>query len=208
MLGSMAARRARRSPEEARALILAAAQRLFAERGPDAVGLKDVAAAAGVSHALVTHYFGTYEALVEAALEARANASRALLLRRIAEAPDDLHAWIDALFEGFADPVYGRLAAWAMLSGRAASAEFFPRRDRGMKQVGDVLFARFGGRVPRARLEHAMVLVFTAAIGYSLGEDVLAASLGKRATAARAAEFRTYLFELLSRELPLDRRPR
>ena len=66
----MAARkRVRRSPEEARTLILDAADAVFREHLPDAVGLKEVAKAAGVSHALVTHYFGTYANLVEAALE-------------------------------------------------------------------------------------------------------------------------------------------
>ena len=64
-------KRARRSPEEARALILEAAERVFATHLPDVVGLKDVAREAGVSHALVTHYFGTYSALVEATLERR-----------------------------------------------------------------------------------------------------------------------------------------
>ena len=38
--------------------------------------MKDVARGAGVSHALVSHYFGTYDALVEAVLERRAEAIR------------------------------------------------------------------------------------------------------------------------------------
>ena len=62
-------RRKRRSPEEARRLILDAAEHVFSERGPDAAGLKLVAAQAGVTHGLVTHYFRTYDALVEATME-------------------------------------------------------------------------------------------------------------------------------------------
>src|SRR4051812_23554771 len=65
------AKRVRRTPEEARERILEAAERVFATHLPDVVGLKDVAREAGVSHALVTHYFGTYAALVEATLERR-----------------------------------------------------------------------------------------------------------------------------------------
>ena len=67
----MTKKRVRRSPDEARTLILDAADRVFAKKLPDAVGLKDVAREAGVSHALVTHYFGTYDGLVEATLERR-----------------------------------------------------------------------------------------------------------------------------------------
>src|SRR5689334_1414018 len=61
-------KRKRRDPVEAQKLILDAAERLFAREVPDRVGLKDVAREAGVSHALVSHYFGSYEALVEATL--------------------------------------------------------------------------------------------------------------------------------------------
>ncbi|MCV2394233.1 TetR/AcrR family transcriptional regulator [Actinotalea sp. M2MS4P-6] len=42
------------------------ALQLFAERGPDAVSVREVAAAAGVSPGLVVHHFGTKQALREA----------------------------------------------------------------------------------------------------------------------------------------------
>ena len=61
--------RRRRAPEVARQELLAAAERVFGRAQPDEVGLKEVAREAGVSHALVTHYFGTYAGLIEAALE-------------------------------------------------------------------------------------------------------------------------------------------
>ena len=62
-------KRVRRNPEQARANILEAAIRVLSKQGPDAVGLKEVAAEAGVSHALVTHYFKTYETLVDATVQ-------------------------------------------------------------------------------------------------------------------------------------------
>jgi AcrR family transcriptional regulator len=46
-----------------RALIRNAALRLFAERGPDRVSLRRIAAEAGVSHGLVIHHFGSKEGL-------------------------------------------------------------------------------------------------------------------------------------------------
>ena len=54
-----AAPRRRRPPELARQEIVDAAERVFAASQPDQVGLKEVAREAGVSHALITHYFGT-----------------------------------------------------------------------------------------------------------------------------------------------------
>src|SRR4051794_7784372 len=68
--------RKRRDPDEARSHILTAAERVFAEHVPDVVGLKEIAREAEVSHALVSHYFGSYEALVEATLERRLRAVR------------------------------------------------------------------------------------------------------------------------------------
>jgi AcrR family transcriptional regulator len=47
----------------ARAIIRDEALRLFAEHGPDAVSVRQIAAAAGVSAALVVHHFGTKEGL-------------------------------------------------------------------------------------------------------------------------------------------------
>ena len=54
--------------EETEAAILEAARTLFAEAGFGQVGVRDVAAAAGVNAALVIRYFGSKEALFEAAV--------------------------------------------------------------------------------------------------------------------------------------------
>jgi AcrR family transcriptional regulator len=50
----------------ARVAVRDAALRLFAERGPDAVTVRDIAAAASVSPALVIHHFGSKSGLREA----------------------------------------------------------------------------------------------------------------------------------------------
>ncbi|MFO0630409.1 MAG: helix-turn-helix domain-containing protein [Polyangiales bacterium] len=63
--------RRRRSPEAARQEILDAATRRFAARGFDAVSLHDIARAVGVSHALVLHYFESFDGVVRAVIGAR-----------------------------------------------------------------------------------------------------------------------------------------
>lgn len=191
--------RARRSPEEARELILRAATDLLAERGPDAVGLKDVAVAAGVSHGLVSHYFGTYEALVEAVMARHQAAMRAELLLRIAARPDEgPEAWIEHGFAAMAHPLYGRLSVWAVMSGRTDAAGFFARREQGLRVVVDALSVRLGDAVPRERIERVVVVVLTSILGYTMGRSVLWAALGKEATAAHDAAFRAELVALVA----------
>ncbi len=59
-------KRVRRRPEEARALILDAAEKSMAADGPAGIRLQDVAKAAGVSHPTILHHFGSREGLVRA----------------------------------------------------------------------------------------------------------------------------------------------
>ncbi len=54
---------ARDDDRTARAVIRDEALRLFAERGPDAVRMREIAAAAGVSPGLVVHHFGSLDGL-------------------------------------------------------------------------------------------------------------------------------------------------
>jgi AcrR family transcriptional regulator len=76
--------RRRLAPDERRADIVAAALQLMATRPPESVSMDDVAAAAGSSPALVHHYFGTKQALIEQSLRAAA----ADLIGRLTLAPD------------------------------------------------------------------------------------------------------------------------
>jgi TetR/AcrR family transcriptional regulator len=66
------AARGRRSDAEAaetRQRIIACARHLFADRGFDAVGLRDIAAAAGISHGLLRHHLGSKHAAWEAVVD-------------------------------------------------------------------------------------------------------------------------------------------
>lgn len=58
--------------------ILAAARDLFARRGVDSVSVREIAAAAGVNHALVHRYFGTKNDIVAEILEGEAKAMSAM----------------------------------------------------------------------------------------------------------------------------------
>jgi len=60
------AKRIRRTPEEARGLILDAAEACMAKAGPAGLRLQEVAEIAGVSHPTILHHFESREGLVRA----------------------------------------------------------------------------------------------------------------------------------------------
>ena len=71
--------------EQTTAAILDAAEKLFAERGFTAVTVRDIAAEAGVSHALVHRYLGSKEQVYRAMLSRRET-----VIRDAAPGEDDL----------------------------------------------------------------------------------------------------------------------
>ncbi len=203
--------RLRRTPEEARRVILDATLGLLARSGPDAIGLKDVAREAGVSHALVTHYFGTFDALIEAAFAAHVATTRARTLERVTEiaggGPAD---WIELVADQLEDPLYGRLAAWALLSGRVDQQDFFPRRDQGFRKVADAIELRLafdGQRAGREDIEFGMLLVLSSLMGYTLARRALWAGFGKDSTPARDAWFRERIAALIAAQAKPEAAP-
>jgi AcrR family transcriptional regulator len=83
-----------RSAEEdrtARAIIRDEALRLFAAHGPDAVTVRQIAAAAGVSPALVVHHFGSKEGLREAVDQHVLSLFEALFGEMTADSAPDLY---------------------------------------------------------------------------------------------------------------------
>ena len=67
-----AAKRIRRTAEEARRLILDAAEERLARQGPEGLRLQDIARDVGISHPAILHHFESREGLVRA-LVGRAN---------------------------------------------------------------------------------------------------------------------------------------
>ena len=199
--------RRRRDPETARVEILDAAERLLGQRPPDAVGLKDVAQAAGVSHSLVSHYFGTYADLVDSVLERRIRALREATLARLA-APTlvDTGELLGALFAQLADPLYVRLSLWALAAERPAARASFPFRDRGMRVLAEALTARLLVARPelapgplRGRVELGLCLANSAAYGYTVGKEAWMGALGREPSAAFDVALRGALAEMLNR---------
>jgi len=100
----------RRPPDQARASVLAAADRLFYERGVRGVGVDAIAEAAGVTKRTLYYHFPTKEALVAAYLEGRDGPTRLAiesLVGSSAALPGDrILAVFDHLERWFATPAY------------------------------------------------------------------------------------------------------
>lgn len=179
--------RRRRAPEEARQEILDAAERVFIEFQPDQVGLKDVAREAGVSHALITHYFGTYANMIEAVLERRVRTLRGGILERLKDPgslarPAEL---LSILFTALADPVHLRLTRWLLASERPSAAHAFALREQGLVLVSHQVAMAIDPEPSRQlveRVELALVTAVAAAYGYAIGKYALVGALGREAS--------------------------
>src|SRR5579862_8491051 len=94
-----AMRRLRRTPEEARRLILETARELIADTGPDGLRLQEIAARAGISHPLILHHFGSREGLVRALTRQAADDLRDRLIAAMASGDASLEQQIDRVFD-------------------------------------------------------------------------------------------------------------
>ncbi|MBO6677067.1 helix-turn-helix domain-containing protein [Parvibaculum sp.] len=115
------AKRVRRTAEEARRLILDAAEERLARQGPEGLRLQDIARDVGISHPAILHHFESREGLVRA-LIARTNAQlRDSLLGALGSdaANQDAADHIGHVFEALSDRGTARLLSWLLLTGRA-----------------------------------------------------------------------------------------
>src|SRR5579872_1734787 len=114
-------KRIRRTPEEAQAQILDAADKIMAKgRGPASLRLQDVAKLAGISHPTILHHFGSREGLV------RALNNRALqrLSGTAVPGPAEADSSTDSVkiaFEAYRDGLAQRMI-WLMQSSDPAPA--------------------------------------------------------------------------------------
>ena len=95
----------KKTPTATRERVIEAAERLFAERGLDAVSIRDIIAAAGANLGAINYHFGTKDRLIEAVFERRLVPSAQEQLRALAavekaagDRPPKLEAVLEAIF--------------------------------------------------------------------------------------------------------------
>ncbi len=101
--------------------ILVAAARLFSERSPSKVTLREIAESAGVNYGLIHHYFGTKDAVLSQLIR-RASAAGASAMAGTSTLPDALGSLVDVNSSG----AHTRMLAWVLLSDTEAARSFTP----------------------------------------------------------------------------------
>ena len=196
-------KRARRSPEEARRLILDTAQALIARAGPEGLRLQEIAAAAGISHPLILHHFGSREGLVRALTQEAVAELRDTLIASMGSPDFSLEQQLDQVFEAFQNGLAQRLAWLATIDpgGEEAGAAMI------MRDLADRLHARRVAAAPpgvvieRTDTEALIHLIATAAFGDAIFGPRLRRSVGLPRTSETERRFRAWLAELIREHL-------
>lgn len=169
--------RVRRVPEDARANILAAAEKLLIERGPLALKLADVALAADVANASVIHHFGSIDGLHAALMERMVGQLVAEVLAIADQGggrENQQEAVFRALFEVFERRGAARLAAWLELTGE------WRRMTHIRDAVESVVVRRASfGDVNPQQAQDLILISVTLAMGAGLFGHALAELVGK-----------------------------
>ncbi|HVK81621.1 MAG TPA: TetR/AcrR family transcriptional regulator [Verrucomicrobiae bacterium] len=168
--------RIRRSPEAARDNILAAAERVLVERGPQALKLADVAAEAGIANASVLHHFGSIDDVQAALMEKMVRE----LVANILAVPEATGEGIQTLFDTFESPAVSRLAAWLELTGEA-------RRLTMVRKAVNEVVARVSAHsgMSEEKAENAVMVSLLLAMGVGLFGRSLATLMGRPAKSTR-----------------------
>ena len=107
-------RRIRRTPDEARRLILEAAEAGMG--GPGGLRLETVAKAAGVSHPTILHHFGSRDGLIQALNLRAVEQLRTVLIGVLGSAPGGSENAIAPIFAAYRNGLAQRMV-WLMQSG-------------------------------------------------------------------------------------------
>jgi len=145
--------RTRRTAEQARRLILDAAEARLREGGPEALRLKDIARDAGISHPTILHHFESREGLVQALLLRgmdRLESALAAVVEAAPATPQTVTAATERIFAALGDAGHARLLAWRALEAGTPDPE---REDPVLRRLADLVHARRAER--RHRLPHA-----------------------------------------------------
>ncbi len=160
-----------------RRAILAAARELFAARGVDGVSVRDIAARAGVNHALVHRYFGAKSDMVAAILQTEAKTMDGMA-RPDAEAPESLEALRDVLDYALTD---GRTSLLLMLRAEldGLAPESLPDEPalRPVAALARCLQAN-GAGAPGAEPRALAMVLAAAVLGLAGVQPLLAAGVG------------------------------
>jgi AcrR family transcriptional regulator len=162
-------KRVRRTPEDARRLILDAAQASMASRGPAGIRLQDVARAAGLSHSNVLHHFGSRAGLIEALNRRTVEDLKSVLfevMRATHSSTDDI---IGPAFAAYRNGLAQR-TLWVLQAPGRRGAQTLPVFEEIVEALHARLFSAASSRVSldKAHIRSIVHLTTIAAFGDAL----------------------------------------
>lgn len=184
-------KRLRRTPDEAKALIMDVAAERLRRLGLDGLNISGVAEAAGISHATVIHHFGSTGAMREALLRKMT----ADLLSDVMEAlqyqqsPDKV---LGRLFGTLSRDGHGKLLAWLALDSQLAGFDATTSTGDLFENIIDSIASEGGNRTDA---KYQVYLVAIAALGLGICGEVLAKLVGL--SEKEAGQFPSWLAEHL-----------
>jgi len=166
-------KRRRLDAADARESILAAAEALLVEGGPDALRLTEVATRAGVSHPNVLYHFGSVgelQAQLAQRVAGRLAGEMAQVFAQGMSGEMPLEAAIDAVFRVFGEGGFARLLAWLELSKNEPTFEALANKLELLRKVisSHPLLQGEENASQRRRIVPIIQLVIVSAIGYGL----------------------------------------
>lgn len=177
-------------------MILEGAKRVVAEKGPDGASLAAIANEVGVSHSLVVHYFGSYDALVEEVIgEQLTRIKKELIAHGLNTGAGGAETLVESLFTVLRSPGMGRTLGWELLTRRAKGMgkEDLTDPNSNICQLRDIMTKCISSNSG----EEMLVLVFSVVIGYSLSADVLWPAVGRERDDTVDGRVRQRLVELV-----------
>jgi len=184
--------RKRRTPEEARSVILDAAEARLQEFGLEGLNVVGVADAAGLSHASVIHHFGNTAGMRQA-LEDRMTEALLGDLVSALQSNTEPRKILAAVFHSMAGGGHARLLAWRALNEKETALP-----EPGVQRLFTELIRRTGERFnesDQARIQNCLLLIASTAIGLGVSGPVLPALLSIESVDNN--EFAEWLCELL-----------
>ncbi len=159
--------RQRRTPDEARELILVAAQVRLSAYGVRGLTIKDVAADSDINHGTLLHHFGSAEGMRNALLARMTNSLTEDMSRILKENPGP-ESSIEALFDLMSSTGHIKLLAWrAMEEGRNNQ---FDMPDASIESVANIIERITSGLSDhdQLRARNMVFLAVSAAVGWGI----------------------------------------
>jgi AcrR family transcriptional regulator len=141
--------------------MLEAAVQLFAERGLGSTSIRDVAGAAGVSLAMVHHYFGSKDDLYDACIDAtyaELSEMKGTLALELASAAPLSELFARAVVTSFRFAREHRTAVRLLVRAAVSSGELHPRGRKLLLEALDVVTTVGGARLERPPSELRLLL--------------------------------------------------